>query len=82
MALVDVEPMVMVTGVMYVVLLRVVVMEAVMEVLVVVAPAIVIIVKGLDIHRVIATLCLEFRPTFAANAEVEDSPFICSTIFY
>ncbi|KAI6698183.1 hypothetical protein NL676_018302 [Syzygium grande] len=61
MALVDVEPSVMVAGVMDAVLLRVEVVEVVVEALVVVALAIVIIVKGQDIQRLIAT---PFIPSF------------------
>ena len=55
-ALVDMELKVVVLGVVDTVLLIMEVVEAVMEVLVVVALTIAIIVKELDIRRIIATL--------------------------
>ncbi|KAI6683744.1 hypothetical protein NL676_029657 [Syzygium grande] len=56
MVLVDVELMVVVTRVVDMALFRVEVVEAVIEVLVVIALAIVLIAKGLDIQKLITTL--------------------------
>lgn len=69
MALVDMELMVIFTGVVDAILIRVTVVEAVMEVLVVVAPTIVIIVKGLDMQGLIATLFISSSNLFLLHMQ-------------